>query len=204
MMFNCYNERDLGYFAGLIAPVLKNRDAQEVTRSLLVRYGTIENLLCADSGELSSLIGDNAAAVVKLLAAVTARRVTDAFVFGKIHTRCEIADYLKGLFLGSSVERVYLLSLDGEGRTLACDLVGVGTVNMSEILPRKILEAGRRAGARTLIIAHNHPAGNVIISDEDIKLTSALSAIVEKAGMKLSYHCIVAGQSCNIFTADEG
>lgn len=198
-----YNEIDLDYLADLMSVGARNLDSRKTAEKLLIRYGTIENLLCASSDELSASVGDNIAATLKTLAAVISRRETDKFLFGKPCTRCDVVDYFRALFVGCDVEKVYLMSFDDKGCPKRCDLVGVGTVNMSEILPRKLLEAASRAGACGVVIAHNHPGGNATASDEDIKLTAVISRVLSRAGVKLLYHCIIAGQSSNIFEIND-
>ena len=198
-----YNLADKEYLASLLSPVVKRGSADETAAALLERYGTIENLLCAPTDELCELIGEVAAAAVKTIAAVTSRRVTSAFRFGRAYTRTEISDYFKALFIGRCVEEVYVMSFDAEGGVLACDMVGSGTVNISEVLPRKILESVRRARASAAVIAHNHPSGNTTPSADDVTLTSTVDRILERAGVRLLYHCIVSGQYCSILTTND-
>lgn len=198
---NC-NLVDIDYFASLLAPCMPRKSADGAAKILLERYGTVENVLCASPDDLCEMVGEIAAAAVKTLAAVTSRRVVDAFRFGAVHTRSEIADYFKALFIGSCVEKVYVMSFDKDARILGCDMVGSGTVNLSEVLPRKILESVSRTGAVAAVIAHNHPSGNTSASNEDIALTAAVASILERAGLRLLYHCIIAGQYCNILTTN--
>lgn len=203
-LLNRCNLNDLDYFASLIEPAIKGKRACALARELLFRYGTIENVFCADEKSLSAIAGKNASATVKLLAAVTSRRKTDLFSFGKKHTNAEIIDYFKALFIGDSVEKAYLMTFDAEERAVSCELVGVGTVNVSEIMPRKLLEVAYRDRAKSVVIAHNHPGGNTRPSPEDENLTAVMNSIFERAGIALLYHCIVAGQDCNIYTINDG
>ena len=46
---------------------------------------------------------------------------------------------------------------------------------------------------KSIIIAHNHPNGDLIPSDEDIKATSDLFRTLKPVGIMLLDHIIVAG-----------
>lgn len=198
-----YNELDLDYFARLLEVSARQTDARALAEKLLVRYGTIEDVLCVNPDELRDMVGEGVAATLKTLAAVVSRRVTDRFPFGRECTGCDVIDYFKAFFIGSDVEKVCLMCFDENNIPNRCDLVGVGTVNTSEVLPRRLLEAARRAGAKSVVIAHNHPSGSTAPSDEDIKFTASISRVLERVGIKLLYHCIIAGQRHSILEIND-
>ena len=166
--------------------------------ALIEKFGNLIGAFEADVESLSeALSGDlHAAVYIKLCAAVISRRGCDAFKLGRRHTEEEICEYLTYLFFGLSDETVYLLSLDGEGRVTASDKVGDGTVNVSNILPRKVLDLARKRGARSVIIAHNHPGGYAKPSDDDTSATAFLSSLLISSGVGLEAHYVVAGNEC--------
>jgi len=173
-------------------------DAVEKAEILTRKFGSAIAVFEAETDSLAeALLGDYQSAVyIKLCSALASRRVCDSFKFGRKHSEEEICEYLKYLFFGLSDEAVYLLSLDGEGKVLACDKVGDGTVNVSNILPRKVIDAARKRGARGVIIAHNHPGGYAKASDDDVSATALLSGLLISSGLMLSAHYVVAGSKC--------
>lgn len=197
------NLNDLDYFKGLLGYAVGN-SAEGVAELLLFRYRTIENILTASARELTSLAGERCAFYLKLLAYVTSRRRTDGFSFGRVQTSADIAEYLKALFLGESVEKTYLLTYDGAGSITGCHLLGEGTVSSSEILPRKAVETAVSESAVSVAIAHNHPFGTTKASTDDINLTRSFYAIFRNCEIALTEHYIVAGQLCDTvrFEAD--
>ncbi len=198
-----YNTRDFDFFASLIAPSLKNEKEEEIAHKLLTKYLTIENALSADENELISCVGESCAAFLKLAAAIISRRKTDAFAFGKRHTKAEIADYFKALFLGFAVETVYAMTFDERGRAVSCEQVSSGIVNVSEIIPRRLVEIAYRANAKAIVIAHNHPRGKARPSDEDVAQTNMLAKMLFEAGVELREHYIIAGQRCFVFSPND-
>lgn len=178
----------------LLFPISSEK-SEEHAEALYRRFKTLERIICADFGDLSELVGERCATHIKLLARISSRRKTERFKFGKMHTKAEIADYLKGLFLGLSVENLYVISLDAEGSVVSCDLVAVGTVNAAGVIPRQLVETAIKNNAESVILAHNHPGGNTTPSNEDTSLTMSLSKVLSKAGIKLAGHFIISGNS---------
>ena len=137
------------------------------------------------------------------MAHVTSRRTTDRFCFGIKHSPAEIAEYLKALYIGESVEKIYLILNDSQGRTIGCNMLGEGTINMSEVLPRKAIEMAMKASATSVSIAHNHPFGTTHASKDDVALTHSLRVLFSTCDIELQDHFIVAGQLCDTIFYDE-
>ena len=191
-----YNKADMDYFAALLQPCA-GKYSYEYAKLLLEKYKTIEYVFTASAGELISLLNEKCAFCLKLLAYVTSRRKTDQFCFGKKYTRAEIADYLKALFLGESVEKTYLICFNEFECVIGCEMLSEGTVNSSEIMPRKAVEIALGLSAKSVALAHNHPFGITKASGDDINLTAHMATIFDSCEIKLTDHYIVAGQLCD-------
>ena len=103
-------------------------------------------------------------------------------------------------FYGASAEEadevLYLISLDESDDIISIDLIGEGTVNSAEVAPRRLLDIAVRNRAKTVIIAHNHPAGRATPSSEDMAFTDAAEKLLSEIGIRLRAHYIVAGNQC--------
>ena len=192
-----YNTRDYGYFTDLLR-YASGRNADDAAALLLPKYRIIEEVFNASCEGLISDTSEKCAFYLKLLAFITSRRNMEKLKFGQKYTKAEIADYLKALFLGQSVERTYLISFDDERGVLGCDLLGEGTVNSSEIMPRKAIEIAISRGASAVSIVHNHPGGVPHPSSDDINLTNILSTVFSTCDISLLSHYVIAGQLCEI------
>ena len=190
------NEKDREYFARLLSFHCGDR-ASATADVLLKKYRTVENSFCAPVSEISSITSEGVAVYLKLLAYVTSRRVTDRIRFGIRQSSATIAEYLKALFLGESVEKTYLIAFDGDGRLVGIELLGEGTVNASEVMPRKAVEIAMQFSASAVSIAHNHPFGTPEPSADDIKITEEFSALFNACEIDFKDHYIVAGQLCD-------
>ena len=175
-----------------------SKKSETLIEELLKKYRTLEGAMTASVQELFEIGGENLACYVKLLAYVSSRRVLDRISNAKTAlTPLEISAYLKALYLGVSVEVAYLLVFDGSGRLVDTAMIGEGSVNSTEILPRKALEVALGNSAKSVILAHNHPFGTPDASSEDLKLTNTMSKVFSTCGIELQGHYIVAGQCCN-------
>jgi DNA repair protein RadC len=175
-LFSGYISESLGYFKELLSYCV-GKNASKLATELLSKYSTIENVFTASAGELESVCGEKCTFYIKLLAYITSRRRTESFSFGIRHTKVQIAEYLKAIFLGESIEKTYLISFDAEGRTVGINLLSEGTVNSSEILPRKAMEIAINSSARNVSLAHNHPFGTTKASIDDINISKHFSML---------------------------
>ena len=90
-------------------------------------------------------------------------------------------------------EGFFVLPLDGENRVLAAPmLVSFGhEVGTTAIDAGVIFHEALKVGAAKIIVAHNHPSGNLIPSKADIAATAKLSAAEELLGVSILDHLIV-------------
>lgn len=88
-------------------------------------------------------------------------------------------------------ERFAVLLLDVKNRLLGTQIITIGTATETLAPPREIFREVIRQGATRLIIAHNHPSGNVEPSQEDIELTRQLLAGAQLLGIPLLDHLIL-------------
>lgn len=88
-------------------------------------------------------------------------------------------------------ERFAVLMLDVKHRLLGTQVITIGTATETLAHPRDIFRAVLKHGATRVIVAHNHPSGNVEPSNEDLTLTRQLLAGAEFLGIPLLDHLIL-------------
>ena len=90
-------------------------------------------------------------------------------------------------------ERVFVLPLDASGKVLAKPiLVSVGhKEGTAAIDPKEVFKAVFNMGADAIIVAHNHPSGNLIPSKADLHLTKELKSRAEWLGLEFIDHIIL-------------
>ena len=116
----------------------------------------------------------------------------------RIETASQAADlFFAALPKEQTEERVFVLPLDGNGKVLAKPiLVSVGHEDgMAMIDAGVIFREALKAGAEEIIVAHNHPSGDLSPSKADIAVTKELKDLGERLKVKLLDHLILGNSS---------
>ena len=88
-------------------------------------------------------------------------------------------------------EHFVVFFLDTRNQEIKRDIVSIGTLNYNLVHPREVFEPAVKNLAASVIVAHNHPSGNLEPSDEDLSLTKRLSQAGKLLGIELLDHVIV-------------
>jgi len=87
-------------------------------------------------------------------------------------------------------EHYYVMHLNIRSQVMMVELVTVGTVSSSLVHPRETFRRAVMAGSTSIIIAHNHPSGDVEPSDEDTKVTKLIFEAGNLLGITMLDHLI--------------
>lgn len=87
-------------------------------------------------------------------------------------------------------EHFVCVSLSGASEVIATRVVSVGLVNKVQVHPREVFADPITDRATAVIVAHNHPAGSLAPSREDIEVTKLLKGAGDTLGIKLTDHII--------------
>lgn len=191
-----YPENERKYLAEYLKSVMQTgSDCEALAEELISKYGSLCGAVQRGYSELERVVGANGAAGLKLLGWITSRRFTDEFKPGRAYTDNEIKDYLKWLYFCRDVECVYILFFDKKSRLISSSKLSEGTVNSSEITPRRALEEITKLKTRPTyaILAHNHPGGLATVSIADEYATMVMKHALDGVGVELRGHLIVVG-----------
>lgn len=166
----------------------------EILRALSAFSGKKSSLFEATREDLDSVFeNSNAAELIQLCAALASRAGCESFSFGKTHSEEEIKNFLTSYFLNVGRESVVMLSLDSKDRVVALDRIGEGTINLSSVIPRMLIEKAVIRKSDKIILAHNHPGGESQPSLADVASTRTLRALLLNCGITLVSHYAVGG-----------
>lgn len=82
--------------------------------------------------------------------------------------------------------------LDCRHRVIGYHEVSHGTISASLVHPREVFKAALLSNAYCLLVAHNHPAGSLTPSNEDLTTTEKLVQVGELIGVPVLDHIIVS------------
>ena len=174
---------------------IPRQDTNPIAHALLDRFGSLSQVMEAPVTELQKVpgMGEASAAFLSLLNAfcryyLINRSSTDLI----LNTISQCGAYMLPFFYGRRNETVYLLCLDAKIKMLSCKEVGEGSVNSAAVPIRRIVEMALGANATSVVLAHNHPSGLAIPSNEDILTTRRLAVALSSVDILLVDHLIFA------------
>lgn len=91
-----------------------------------------------------------------------------------------------------SEEHFVAFHLDAKNQVTGYHIVSHGTVSASPVHPREVFKAALLANSHSMLVAHNHPAGSLSPSVEDLEVTSTLIKAGDLLGVKVIDHIIVS------------
>lgn len=92
-------------------------------------------------------------------------------------------------------ERVDALYINSRFELLKRETVVIGSLNCAGLLPRDVIYPALLCNASYIVLAHNHPSGNCLPSNEDITLTERLLEAFELMGLNLLDHLVISESS---------
>jgi DNA repair protein RadC len=173
---------------------ISRQDTNPIAHTLLNHFGSLENIINATPDELKNIpgIGESTATFLPLLNALYRYCANNRPKDEILTTLDDCAMYMVSKFDCLKCETVYLLCLDAKGKVLCCKKVGEGSVNSAAVPIRKIVEIALNAGATSAVLAHNHPSGIAIPSNEDQLTTRQLAVALSAVDITLTDHVVVA------------
>lgn len=123
------------------------------------------------------------------------KRVSITQRFNAITSSDRAAKIAVELIGSSAQETVLAFILDIRNRLVGYTVIGVGAVDGCGADIRQIFRVAVALGASSLILVHNHISGDLVPSEEDIKLTKRILEASKILGIPLLDHIIVS--DCN-------
>ena len=108
-----------------------------------------------------------------------------------IKNKENLLEFLKINLSPRNNEEFKILFLNNANKLIAEKTLFYGTIDKSAVYPRVVLEEVLRYNSAGVILAHNHPSGNLRPSKQDIQLTEALQELLEKINVMVLDHVII-------------
>ena len=189
------NFEELQVLELLLFYCIPRQDTNPVAHRLLDHFGSLSQVLEATPEELKKVsgIGDAVATFLALVTSVgryyNVNRAASVQILSSLD---ECGRYLVPRFYGRRNETVFLLCMDAKCKVLSCKEVGEGSVNSAAVPIRRIVEMALGANATSVVIAHNHPSGVAVPSNDDIHTTRRLAMALSAVEITLIDHMVVA------------
>lgn len=130
---------------------------------------------------------------------VAARYRRGRRVLQKISDARGVWDFARKVVWDNSKEHFIALYLDGAHQVVSFSVVSIGTATSCLVHPRELYQQAILSGAVAVIVAHNHPSGNLSPSKEDHRITQQLARAGELIGIQLLDHVVFTDEGYTSF-----
>lgn len=178
----------------------------EECRMLLNRYeNRLEDFSQISMEEVLNIDGMTEAQGVLLLAMweLANRKWTINEQRTSIRNSGDVKNILRHYLMDLSHEEFYVLYLNRANRVIKLEQLSKGGLSATVVDVKLIMRQALLLKASTLILAHNHPSGNLRPSEEDLQLTAQIKKACKYFDLKLLDHLIFGGKEVLSF-ADDG
>ena len=181
----------------------KNKSVKDLSIELLKEYD-LKELVNSSYNSIAKVKGIGNVKAVTLLASLElGKRV---FIDNRdiiyIRNSDDVYNYVRYEMENSLQEMFMILCLDIRKKIILSKILFKGTVDSSNIYARDIFREAVKCNASCIILVHNHPAGSVKPSKEDVYLTNNLIRIGKILGVRVIDHLIIGNNSYYSFLED--
>lgn len=196
---------DSELIAILIGSGNKTQNAVQLAQVILSKFNNdIDQLAKASIEELMVFNGIGEAKAISVVSALElGRRRKPTRVESRIKSSESVYEELKPLMMDLTHEEFWLLSLNRANVILRKDLISKGGMTGTVADPKIIFQNALKNKAVSVIVAHNHPSGQLEPSTADKQITDKLVQAGEMLDIPVLDHLIVTNTGYYSF-ADNG
>lgn len=195
----------------LLAIILRTgsigKSAEELARNILNRYKSFRELDSATIEELCKIEGIGIAKAAQIKAALEIGKKLmqeEAKTIKKINSPREAALYVSeyfGPYLRDAKKEYFIVVLlDIKNKPIKNIEISKGSINESIVDSKEIIKEATLNSASSVILAHNHPSGETVPSEDDIKLTEQIVKACELVNVKVLDHIILGKNHDDFFS----
>lgn len=196
------NLADFELLAILLRTGYKEVSVIELAKKLQYEYGGINKLIDLSIDELSHIKGIGQAKAIMLQAAVELgkRSLSHVTESKRISSQYDVFELLRHEIGSLKQEVLVAIYLDTKTQIIEKREIFKGGLNQSLVHPREIFKYAVKCSAYQIILAHNHPSGDVEPSMQDIEMTKRMIEAGDMMQIPVADHIIVTkDKSLSIF-----
>jgi DNA repair protein RadC len=177
----------------LLALVLGMGEAPGIAADLLARFGTLHKLARASQAQLMQVRGIGEAQAARLVAVLELSRRLQAPTGEKprVKSPAEAAVVFAPRLAHLDQEEFHVMLLDTRNRVLGVQAIYKGSLNSSVIRVGEVFRPAIEAPAAAIIVAHNHPSGEIAPSPEDVAVTRQLVQAGKLLDIEVLDHMVI-------------
>ncbi|EFF9267021.1 RadC family protein [Cronobacter sakazakii] len=117
------------------------------------------------------------------------RQPSEPFIstsFTKTWLQLQMANQEREIFI--------VMYLDNQHCLLEREILFTGTLSHTEVHPREVVKSALRHNAAAVILAHNHPSGMTVISQQDKHITQRIVKALALVEVRVLDHLVVGSE----------
>ena len=184
--------KDHELLALLLGTGYRGRNVLEVAKAILEAHPAAE-LMGLDLEELARLKGLGKAKAAMLVAAIelVKRGLERGLgVLPLISCPAEVVPLLAEI-KDQRKEHFLCLYLNARNQVVHKEVISIGSLSASIVHPREVFRVALHHAVASIILAHNHPSGDVSPSKDDLELTRRLVKAGQLMGIEVLDHLII-------------
>ncbi len=170
---------------------VKGKNAIELAREIIKKFGSVRNLKEVHLQELLEVKGLGKAKALTLMAVVELSRRISSTSGSKVSSPEEAVSVIER-FRDRKFETFGLITLDASGKVINVHEVFKGSFDFAVVTPRQVLTPAVKDLAKYIILFHNHPADNPKPSREDIDSTMKIVETARLLEIEVLDHIILS------------
>ncbi|OGH89099.1 MAG: hypothetical protein A2537_01585 [Candidatus Magasanikbacteria bacterium RIFOXYD2_FULL_36_9] len=183
---------DVELLAILLRTGTKNLNVLKLSQKILKKFEN-KKIIDITINELKSIHGLGVAKSCEIIACFElGRRMLKDKKTSILLTPKDVWERMQDI-RSSKKEHFVVFYLDSRSQEIQREIISVGTLNESLVHPREVFENAIKNNAAAIIIAHNHPSGDLKPSQSDIEITNKLIHAGKILDIKVIAHIIVSG-----------
>ncbi len=182
-----------------------NKSVKDVSTDILKEI-KLHDLDHINYNSLKKIKGIGEVKAITLLSAIEfGRRVlTKEDLVTQIRSSKDAYDLVKDELENELQEKFLAIYLNTRKYVVEKKIIFIGTVNNSNVTARDVFRDAVRCNACAMIIVHNHPAGSISPSFDDVKLTNEFIRLGRLLGIQVIDHLIIGKNNYYSFRESDG
>lgn len=168
----------------------------ELARDILNSLNSLNDLLYINKSQLMNFKGikDKKASVIVSAIELVKRASKDVKKGIEIVDKKTIYNILKPQIEGLTYEKLFVFFLDVKCRLIKLSTYSEEAASFTKIPARQIVNEAMNLKSSMIILAHNHPSGDLRPSANDISSTEAFEKVLSTLSIHLLDHVIVSSE----------
>lgn len=189
---DCLSDAEL--LAIFLRTGMKGTSAVDLARQLLLKFGSLRQLLNAEQNIICKIKGLGTAKYVQLQAVleISRRHAYETLQRKDVLSNVEeTRQYLVTKLRDEKNELFAMLLLDNKHRVIKYMPVFQGTIDCASVYPRVLVQIALQHNAAAVILAHNHPSGLAEPSMADKQITECIVNAMELLDIRVLDHFVI-------------